>query len=149
MKGRNHLEEASLFDATPSWRINLQIELAKVKLHQHDLDTDLDILFSLAGKNTFKTMEGWNSRNLGEILLKIDDQHMAQSESWIQKAIHADRNNGMRFMLGRDYSLYSEWFARIGDRLKAQENLGRAIEVMQECGADGWVEKYKKELSVL
>jgi len=27
------------------------------------------------------------------------------------------------------------------------ENLGKAIEILKECGADGWVEKYEKELA--
>jgi len=40
-------------------------------------------------------------------------------------------------------------FKRKGDRLKAQENLGKAIEILKECGADGWVEKYEKELGTL
>jgi len=35
------------------------------------------------------------------------------------------------------------------DGLKAQENLGKAIEILKECGADGWVEKYEKELATL
>jgi hypothetical protein len=32
---------------------------------------------------------------------------------------------------------------------KAKENLNKAIEIMEECGADGWVEKYEKELAKL
>jgi hypothetical protein len=40
-------------------------------------------------------------------------------------------------------------FKRTGDRLKAQENLGKAIEILKECGADGWVAKYEKELTTL
>ena len=51
------------------------------------------------------------------------------------------------FNLGKDYALYAELFKRKGDRLKAQENLGKAIEIFKECGADGWVEKYEKELA--
>jgi len=35
------------------------------------------------------------------------------------------------------------------DGLKARENLGKAIEILKECGADGWVEKFEKELAVL
>jgi len=30
---------------------------------------------------------------------------------------------------------------------KVKENLSQAIEVFKECGADGWIEKYEKELS--
>jgi hypothetical protein len=32
---------------------------------------------------------------------------------------------------------------------KAKEDLNRAIEIFKECGADGWVEKYAKELASL
>jgi len=32
------------------------------------------------------------------------------------------------------------------DGLKARENLGKAIEILKECGANGWVEKYEREL---
>jgi hypothetical protein len=53
------------------------------------------------------------------------------------------------FWLGKDYALYAGLFKREGDRLKAQENLGKAIEILKECGADGWVEKYEKELALL
>ncbi len=55
----------------------------------------------------------------------------------------------MRFHLGNDYALYAELFRRKGDRLKAREILGKAIEVLKECGADGWVEKYEKELAAM
>jgi hypothetical protein len=55
----------------------------------------------------------------------------------------------MMFHLGKDYALYAELFKRKGDRSKAQENLGKAIEILKECGADGWVEKAQKELTAL
>jgi len=32
---------------------------------------------------------------------------------------------------------------------KAKENLNKAIEIFTECGADGWVDKYEKELAEL
>jgi hypothetical protein len=35
------------------------------------------------------------------------------------------------------------------DRSKAKENLCKAIEIFKECGADGWVDKYEKELAQL
>jgi hypothetical protein len=55
----------------------------------------------------------------------------------------------MMFNLGRDYTLYADLFKRKGHRLKAQENLGKAIEIFKECGADGWVKKGEKELAIL
>jgi len=81
--------------------------------------------------------------------LNIDDQHISEAEDWIKKAIKADKMNGMMFHLGRDLSLYAELFKRKGDQSKAREALGKSIEILQECGADGWVEKYEKELAKL
>ena len=72
---------------------------------------------------------------------------MSVAENWIQKAFEADQRSGMMFNLGKGYVLYVELFKRKGDRLKAQENLGEAIETLKEYGADGWVGKYEKELA--
>jgi hypothetical protein len=69
--------------------------------------------------------------------LNIDDQHTSEVENWVHQAIEADQRNGMMFYLGRDFALYDELFKRKGDRLKAQENLGQAIEILKECGAVG------------
>ena len=55
----------------------------------------------------------------------------------------------MMWNLARDYALYAELFKRKGDLPKARENLSKAIEIFKECGADGWVEKYEKELASL
>ena len=93
--------------------------------------------------------DGWMARYIGEILLNIDDQHMSEAEEWIKKAIEADRRNGMMWHLGRDYALYAELFKRKSDLSKAKANSNKAIEIMKECSADGWVEKYEKELAAL
>jgi hypothetical protein len=55
----------------------------------------------------------------------------------------------MMWHSARDYALYAELFKRKGDLPKAKENLTKAINIFQECGADGWVEKYEKELAEL
>jgi len=55
----------------------------------------------------------------------------------------------MRWHLGRDFAVYAELFKRKGNQSKAKENLNKAIEILKECGADGWVEKYEKELEPL
>ncbi len=81
----------------------------------------------------------WNVRPvkyIGEILLNIDDQHISKAEHWILKAIEADQRNRMMFHLGKDYALYAELFKRKGDRVRAQDNLGKAIEILKECGAE-------------
>jgi len=55
----------------------------------------------------------------------------------------------MMWELGTVYELFAELFSRKGDLSKAKENLSKAIEILKECGADGWVEKYEKELAEL
>ena len=67
----------------------------------------------------------------------------------VRKAIAADAKNGISFQLGLDHTLYGEFFKRQGDRAKAKEELVKAAEVMRECGADGWAEKYEKEIAEL
>jgi hypothetical protein len=106
-------------------------------------------LYILSRNSKIKVNQGWIQRYIGEILLNIDDQHISEAEHWIQKAIGADQTNGMIFHLGRDYALYADLFKRKSDRLKARENLGKAIEILKECGADGWVEKAERELVAL
>jgi Tfp pilus assembly protein PilF len=83
---------------------------------------------------------------LAEILINLEGNHLNTAEKWIHEAIEADRKNGMKFCLGRDYVLSAEIYQRKGDPLKAKENINKAIAIFKECGADGWVEKYEKEL---
>jgi Tfp pilus assembly protein PilF len=89
------------------------------------------------------------AKGIGHILMNIDDDHIIEAEHWINKAIEADQRNRLMWRLGKDYALYAELFKQRGDKLKAQENLGKAIEIFKECGADGWLEKYEKELATL
>ncbi|MBL7203317.1 MAG: hypothetical protein ISS63_03150 [Desulfobacteraceae bacterium] len=81
--------------------------------------------------------------------MNIDDQHISEAEDWVKKAIETDKRNSTMWSLGADHALYAELFKRKGDLPKAKENLGKAIEIFKECGADGWVEKYEKELEPL
>ncbi len=53
----------------------------------------------------------------------------------------------MMWNLGMDYAVYAELFRRKGDQSKAKENLGKAIEIFKECGADGWMKKAEEELA--
>ena len=133
----------------PSFVDFAKIGGSRSKVMNNEKDVDLESLYTHSRNNKIKTGEGWFSKYIGEILLNIDDRHLPEAEHWIQKAIEADQRNRMMFQLGKDYALYAELFRRKGDRLKAQENLGKAIEILKECGADGWVEKYEKELSLL
>jgi hypothetical protein len=81
--------------------------------------------------------------------LNIHVQHFPEAQHWIEEAMEADQRNGMRWHLARDIAVYAELFKRKGDAFKAKEQLGRAIDLYQECGADGWVTRAEKELASL
>jgi hypothetical protein len=112
-------------------------------------EIDLESLYVLSRNIKLKVVQGRVSSNIVAILMNMVNGHLPEAETWIQKAVNEDQTNGTRFFLGRDYALYAEWFKRKGDRLKEQENLGKAIEILKECGADGWVKKYEKTLASL
>jgi class 3 adenylate cyclase/tetratricopeptide (TPR) repeat protein len=126
-----------------------KVGLARSKMMNKEKDVNFESLHAYSRNNRVKVFEGWIQAYIGEILLNIDDQHLSEAEHWIQNAIEADQKNRMMFRLGKDYALYADLFKRKGDRPKARENLGKAIEILKECGADGWVEKYEKELAKL
>ena len=125
-----------------------RVGLARSKVMNKE-EVDLESLYVYSRNNKLKVYEGWIHRYIGEILLNMDDQPISEAEHWIQKAIETDQRNRMMFHLGKDYALYAEWFKRKGESLKARENLGKAIEILKECGEDGWVEKYEKGLALL
>jgi len=126
-----------------------KICIARAKVLYDEKDIDLESLYGYVHENKLRIYSGWIERYIGEILLKINDQHMDEVEYWIKKAIEADKRNGMMWHLGRDYALYAELLKGKGDSSKAKEILGKAIEILSDCGADGWVEKYEEEMASL
>jgi hypothetical protein len=74
--------------------------------------------------------------------------HLKSAKNWILQAIEADKINGLKFFLARDYALLAEINQRRGEPIKANESMDKAIKIFKECGADGWVEKYTKDPAV-
>jgi len=107
------------------------------------------MLLEYEKENKLKLCAGWMPKYLAEILLNMNDYHFADAETWINKAIAADKNNGMLFHLAHDYALYAELFKRKGDYTEAKERLGKAIEIFRKSGGDGWVKKYEEEMASL
>ena len=133
----------------PSCTNYYRIGLARVKVMCNEKDIDLkDIVESYEGNRT-RIFGGVMAREIGEILLNIDDRHMDEAEDWVKKAIEADTNNSVRGQLGLDYAFFSELLRRRGDLLGAREKLSKAIEIYQECGADGWLKKAQEDLAEL
>ena len=107
---------------------------------------DMKKIYSLSADNRLKIQDGWIRRSIGQILLYIDNNHLSDAEKWIKSAIKADRQNATKWNFGMDFAVYAEVFKRRGDQVKAKEKLNEAIKILNNCGADGWVEKYSEEL---
>jgi hypothetical protein len=133
----------------PSTSRLARIGLASAKLMNKDSNIDLEPLYVCVSGNILPWYEGLIRWHLSQILLNIDDHHISEAQHWIEEATEADERHGMRFHLGRDYALYADLFKRKGDRFRAKEQLGRAIDLYKECGADGWVTKAEDELGRL
>ena len=126
-----------------------RIALEKAQILGGEINVELARLHRYVRDNRIKIFEGFTRRYLGEILFTISAQQFPEAQHWLEQAIEADKRNGMRFHLARDYALYAELFKRKGDMFKAKEQLGQAIEIYKECGAEGWVTRAEEELARL
>jgi tetratricopeptide (TPR) repeat protein len=133
----------------PSLQILGTTGLALADIMNGKQGVDLESLCRNAIKVKPKLYEGWIRRYLGEIFLNIDGRHFSEAQHWIERAIQADERNGMRWHMARDVAVYAELFKRKGDKEKAKEQLGKAIDIYKECGADGWVKRAEEELEKL
>ena len=124
-----------------------RIALMRAKLFSGEKDINLELMCRFVRENKVRIYEGCMARYIGDILLHLNEYNLAAAEDWIGKAIEADNRNGMKCDLGRDYTLYGEFFKRKRESSKAKEFLEKAIGIFEECGADGWVRKTEKSLS--
>jgi len=150
-ESQKHFERAiSLLqsaDLYPSMVNYSKTALALARILNHEKNINLNEIFKYYEDNKLKWVEGVVPNIIGEILLKIDDQHISEAEDWIKRSIGANHKYGMMWNLARGYALYAELYKRKSDPPKAKEKLNKAIEIFKECGADGWVTKYEKELA--
>ena len=112
-------------------------------------NTDLDKVYQWYHENNFRLYDGWMPRYIADILLRMDGNHLPEAESWIKKAIEADTENDMMLESAKSNALYADWYKKKSDIYGAKEQLTKSIAIFRECGADGWVEKYEKELASL
>jgi len=133
----------------PSITSSNKMALARARVMNNEKDIDLESIYEYEEENKMKLYDGMMARCISEMLFHIDDQRMSEAADWIIKAIETDKRNGTIWNLGRDYAHYAQLFKRKGDQTKAKENMGKAIEVLRECGADDWVKKYEEELASL
>jgi len=121
----------------------------RAKALRHDQDIELSELFACYENYKIKWCEGLTARNIGDVLLNMDNDHLSDAGVWFRKAIEADTKNGFRWQVAMDHACYADWFKKKGDIKGVKEQLTKAIDIFRECGADGWVEKYEKELVLI
>jgi tetratricopeptide (TPR) repeat protein len=132
---------------SPSSQNMARLALALAKILGGNADIELEPLYGYQAVNKIKVQEGWIPRYLSAILSNVDVKRLSEAEDLIKRAIEADTRNGTRLYLAQDFAHYGELCKRKGDPAMAREKLGKAIEIFNECGADGWVKRYEEELA--
>ena len=152
-KGQDYYGKAiSIFESSKFFPLMIKlwdVSIARAKVLNNITDINLGEIFKHYKKKMPKFFEGIMAKYIGEILLNIEHPQMSEAEDWTEKAIEVHNRYGMMWYLGKDYALYAELFKRKGNLSKAKEKLGKSIVIFKQCSADGWVEKYEKELAEL
>jgi class 3 adenylate cyclase/tetratricopeptide (TPR) repeat protein len=133
----------------PSTINKFAVSIAKAKILNGEIDINFSDLFEFYQKNRINLFKGWIAKDIAEILLYSNMEYSTEVEEWIRKAIEADEQNRMRWHLACDYGFYANFFHLKSKHKNAKDNFLKAIAIYEECGADGWAEKYKKKLSEL
>jgi tetratricopeptide (TPR) repeat protein len=142
----NHLEREKIY---PSFLNLSKAALLRAKVAANRVNTDNESVKLYASKPNFEILNGWTKRLIAEILLYTGDDHLFEAEEWITKSIEIDKKNGMQYQLGQDYATCAKILKRRGESDRAIAKFRIAIDILVKCGADGWVEKYQKELAEL
>ena len=83
------------------------------------------------------------------IILNNPDIANCEAEFWIKKSFEIDTKADLKIRMAFTHWHYSKFFIQENNLPQAQEQMNKAIDTMKECGADGWVERYEKELAEL
>ena len=145
-EGIKTLESVSVL---PSAVCMFRVSLARATVLNKEKDISLTQLIENYTNNKFKALEGWIAQYISEIILCIDDKKFGEAKKWVNIAIEANKKNKMNWLLGHDHVLLSKISRLREDILGANEELSNAIKIYKGCGADGWVEKYEKQLATL
>jgi hypothetical protein len=72
---------------------------------------------------------------------------MEKARIALKKAIEADTRNGTRWSLAMDYLAYADLLETARSETIARDNQIKALEVFNECGADGWSREVERRLT--
>jgi class 3 adenylate cyclase/tetratricopeptide (TPR) repeat protein len=106
-----------------------------------------EFFFKAAIENKLPFREGSIWRCIGMTLSQGKDGTMEKAQVALEKAIEADTRNGTRWSLAMDYLAYADLLEKGQTGTKVRNYLGKALEVFEECGADGWYEEVERRLT--
>lgn len=129
----------------PSWKNLIELALIRTRLAASEQpDFNPEFLAEYLNTNELRVYDGLIRRHIGEIMMYMGK--MEEAEYWFEEAAQTHQKNEMNFHLACDYVVRGIAGKRVGKSIAALQHLTRAIDIFKECGADGWVEKYEKEL---
>ncbi|MCF8146907.1 MAG: AAA family ATPase [Deltaproteobacteria bacterium] len=133
----------------PSFMRVCELAMARVMAFNEEKIPNLDVLLAYGDKKSVRRFSGQIRRLLAEIILYSNDNDMGKADKFIQEAVTTDKQNGNFFDLPIDLAVYAQIHKKSGERSRAREALREAIGICEECGRDGWAEKYENELASL
>ena len=129
-----------------SWVILYYLSSIRAASMYKNVEHRLNTVIEYPKKSRVKLFSGMIANQICSILMNSSTNHLDEAEEWINKAIKTDESIGNKWQLACNYALYADLLNRKGNDVHRQKKLTRAIEIFQECGATGWVEKYAQEL---
>ncbi len=124
----------------PSWTNQIKIARERARILMNDSQVTPEELKQYYAGIKIQAARGWAARQVGEILMHLNDPQAGPVDFWFEKAISEDRDKNLAFFLACDYDAYAKWFENRGDFNSAKDYTARAMEQFSTCGADGWRE---------
>lgn len=131
----------------PSWRAVHELKAVRARAQSGDTDIDIEQLHRWRESIQFAIFEGLSARTIAEIMLLAADPDLAEARLWLEHAIAADANKGLRLDLAKDYVCQAELHRLAGEPGAMRESLTRARDLFHECGAEGFVRDLDQRLA--
>jgi len=133
----------------PSWYNIGLIGAIRAKTATEDCNINLEQLTKYVNEIKYTSLEGIKFRFLSEIFFNMGEEYFEKATDLIQRAIQADKKNGMKFSLGKDYYIYAKHLKNFGNATVTEAYYQKAKEIFQRCKADNWVKTIEKELELI
>jgi tetratricopeptide (TPR) repeat protein len=123
----------------------LNVAIVRTRAVQGGREEPAEDLARAFAANRNRGFAGWIAQYIAEILLRREGEDFAEAEKWARRALELNREGGMRLLLGRDYLLLAGMEKRRRNVEAAKGHLQQAMEVFQDCGTAGYLQKAKEE----